>query len=67
MSDHGKKFSNQMVFGYQTFYHSNSELLVRYSRHGFNSGPFDERIVLDHLNTELVRHSDPHCIQVRKL
>ena len=27
-----------------------------------NIGPFDERIVLDHLNAKLVRYSDPHCI-----
>ena len=26
-----------------------------------NNGPFDERTVLEHLNTELVCYSDPHC------
>ena len=26
-----------------------------------NNEPFDELTVLDHLNTELVRYSDPHC------
>ena len=40
-------------------------LLVGYSRHGLNNGPFDERTVLDHLNPELlVQYSDPHCIQL---
>ena len=31
-----------------------------------NNEPFDERTVLDHLNTELVRYLDPHCILVIK-
>ena len=48
-------------FDYQTFYHSNSKLLVRFSKHGLNNRPFDEQTVLNHLNTELVRHSDAHC------
>ena len=26
--DHGKKFSNQMPFGYPTFYYFNSQLLI---------------------------------------
>ena len=56
-----------MQFDYQTFYHLNSELLVRYSRHGLNNGPFDEQIVLYHLNTKLVRYSDPYRITVRIL
>ena len=50
-----------MPFGYGTFCHSNSELLARYSRHGLNNGPLDERTVLDHLNTKWVCYSDPHC------
>ena len=50
-----------MQFGCQTFYHLNSELLVRYSRHGLNNWPFNERTVLDHLNTQIVRYSDPNC------
>ena len=58
---HGKKFGNQMPFGYQTFYHLISELLVHYSRHGLNNEPLEERTVLEHLNTKLVRYSDPHC------
>ena len=44
-----------------TFYHSNSKLFVRYSRHGLNNGPFDKRTVLDHLNTKIVRYADAHC------
>ena len=44
-----------------TFYHLNSKLLALYSRHGMNNGPFDEITVLDHLNTQLVCSSDPHC------
>ena len=39
----------------------NNELLVGYSGHGLNNEPFNERTVLDHLNPELVRYSDPHC------
>ena len=58
-----KKFGNQMPFGYQTFYHLNSKLLVKYSSHGLKRGPFDERTILDHLNTELVHYSDPHFSQ----
>ena len=38
-----------MSFGYQTFNHLNSKLLVGYSRHGLNNGPFDVQAVLDHL------------------
>ena len=56
-----KKFCNQMPFGYQSLYHSNSELLVHYSRNALNNGPFDEQTVVDHLNTELVGYSVPHC------
>ena len=62
ISDHGKKFGNQMPFGYRTFYQTNSKLLVCYSRHGLNNGPFNEQNVLNHLNTEIVHYSDPHCI-----
>ena len=36
-------------------------LLVCYSNHSLNTKPFDEP-VLDHVNTQLVRYSDPHCI-----
>ena len=43
-----------MPFGCQTVYHSNSELLICYSRH-----TFDEQTVLEHLNTKLVCYSDP--------
>ena len=58
----------------QTTYDLNSKLLVRYSSHVLNeellvcyssydlkSKPFEERTILDHLNTELVGYSDPHC------
>ena len=27
-----------------------------------NSGPLDDQTVFDHLNTERVRYSDPHCV-----
>ena len=43
-----------MPFGYQTFYHLNSELLVRYSRHGLINGPFKELTILDQMNNQLV-------------
>ena len=45
----------------QTPHDLNNERIVRYSGHGLNTEPFDERTVLDHLNTKLVRYSDPHC------
>ena len=44
----------------QTTYDLKSELLVCYSSHYLNNKPFDERTILDHLNTELVGYSDPH-------
>ena len=44
--------------------HLNSNILVRYSRHGLNNGPFNEWTVLDHLNTKLVCYSDPRCIRL---
>ena len=48
----------------QTPYDLNKELLVRYSGHGLNNKPFNERTNLDHLNTKLVCYSDPHCIWI---
>ena len=36
--------------------HSNSELFVRYSRDDLNNKPFNERSVLDQLNTKLVHY-----------
>ena len=56
----GDKFTQPIS---QTTYDLNNELLVRYSGHGLNNEPFEERTVLDHSNTELVRYSDPHCIE----
>ena len=38
-----------------------NRLFVRYSGHALNKRPFDDRTCLDHLNTGLVRYSDPHC------
>ena len=61
VSNHGKKFGHQMPFSYQTFNHSNGELLVCYSRHTLNNRPFEEQTVLGHINTQLVRYSDPNC------
>ena len=55
-----------MPIGYPTLYHLNSKLLVRYSRHGLKNRPFDKQTVLDHLNTELVCYSDPHCTLILK-
>ena len=40
--------------------------LVRYSDGGLNKEPFHDRTALNHLNTQLVRYSDPHCILVNK-
>ena len=42
-------------------WHLNSGQSVRYSNGGLNNGPFDDRTVCVHLNTGLVRYSDPHC------
>ena len=55
-----------MPFGYQTFYHLNSELLVCYLKHGLNNRPFEQQFVLDHLNTKVVHYSDPQCNYVFK-
>ena len=49
---------------YQSFYHSNSQLLVCYSRHGLNNGQFDEPTTLDHLNTNLPFKSPQNDIQI---
>ena len=35
---------------------------VWYSGHGLNNGPFNDRTDFEHLNTKLVRYSDPRCI-----
>ena len=61
VSNYGKKFGHQMPFSYQTFYHSNSELLVCYSRHALNNRAFEEQTVLNHFNTQLFCYSDPRC------
>ena len=45
----------------QTSYDLNRELLVRYLNHDQNNKPFKERTILDHLDTELIHYSDPHC------
>ena len=39
----------------------NSNLLILYSSHVLNNEPFSNQTILDHLDTELVHHSDPHC------
>ena len=50
--------NNELLVRYSS-HGPNNKLLVRYSGHGSNSEPFDERIVLDHLNTELVASQIP--------
>ena len=55
--------NNELLVGYSS-HGLNNELLVGYSGHGLNNKPFDERTVLDHLNTELVCYSDLHCISL---
>ena len=35
--------------------------VVRYSSHGLNKEQINDQTTFDHLNTELVRYSDPHC------
>ena len=55
--------NNELLVHYSS-HGLNNELLVRYSGHGLNNEPFDERTVLDHSNTKLVRYSGPHCIKV---
>ena len=53
-----------ILFGIQAISHAtydlNNKLLVPYSSHDLKNGPFIDRTVLNHLNTKLVRHSDPH-------
>ena len=39
----------------------NNKLLVCYSSHDLYNEPFTWQTILDHLNTELVCYSDPHC------
>ena len=40
--------------------------IVCYSSHGLNKEPFNNQTTFDHLNTELVRYSDPQCtIKIR--
>ena len=36
-------------------------MVVRYSDHHLNTGPLGDQTTFDHLNTRLVRYSDPHC------
>ena len=38
--------------------------IVQYSDHCLNNRPFDYQTTFDHLNTKLVRYSDPYCIQM---
>ena len=45
----------------QTTYDLKSKLLVRYSSHDLKNKTFNEKTILDHSNTKLVRYSDPHC------
>ena len=54
--------NNELLVRYSS-HDLNSELLVRYSDGGLNKEPFNDRTALNHLNTELVRYSDPHCIR----
>ena len=44
------------TFELQTF----ENLLFEWSQ-PLNNGPFRDRTVLDHSNTELICYSDPHC------
>ena len=48
----------------QTPYDLNNELLVCYSGHSLNDEPFGNLTILHHLNTKLVRYSDPYCTQL---
>ena len=50
----------------QATYKLNNDLLVCYSSHDLNNGPFNYRTGLDHSNTKLVRYPDPHCIFIKK-
>ena len=38
-----------------------NQMVVSYSSQGLNDRPFNNQTFLDHLNTKLVRYSDPHC------
>ena len=50
-----------------TTYDLNNKQLVLFSNHDPNNKPFDERTILDHLNTELVCYSNPHCMKKKYL
>ena len=50
-----------LKFVNNVYYVLNNKLLDRYSSHDLNNKPFKEQTVLDHLNTELIPYSDPHC------
>ena len=52
---------NSKLFVRYSSHGLNTKILVCYSGHGLNNEPLYEQTILDHLNTELVRYSDPHC------
>ena len=61
------RYSNSKViwlgepFKYQTFWTISRLFSGWFSDHRYNTGPFDNRTQIYHLNSKLVRHSDCHC------
>ena len=55
-SDHHPNTSP--VFKWWSEYRTKSSPVFKWHS---NNGPFDNRTTFDHLNTRLVRYSDPHC------
>ena len=40
---------------------SGIKMVVQYSDHHLNNGPFGDLTTFNHSNTQLVRYSDPNC------
>ena len=66
----GVQYSNGKVtwlgrpFKYQTIWTINSLFSIQFSDNHLNTGPFDNRTQIYHLNTRLVWHSDGYCTQI---
>ena len=58
----GSEYLTSLVFKWLKVVQSPNSLLVRYSDHHLNNGPFGYWTTFDYSNTRLVRYSDTHCI-----
>ena len=47
-----------------TYFQSPCSIIVCYSSHGLNYGPFNDQPIFDHLNTELNFYSYSHCTTI---